>query len=493
MGKRADRYFFISVSWSTAAAFLSAFSRKKRSSSSVPAAHGSGTHRDAAGGFADPRARRPSVAMSGRASVTQLALPTGIKKLTNIAVVRLKKAGVRFEIACYKNTVVAWRDGFEKDLDNVLQTTKVYNNVSKGVFAKEEDLLRAFGTKDEEKVSLLILTDGELQVSEKERKNVFDTIFRDAVTVLVEKCVNPSTNRPYPPGMIERALREIHFSVDPMRSAKQQALAAIPKLRAIFPIKRAAMRFKFVVGHEWFDKTIQFLESGAVLDAVVERATKNTNNSESEIVCVADPSAYRLCDAYARDETGKTGRLEVVTVAVTEGGVSSGAFESSSGVSGVHEASSSGGVLLAKTDKSNERNEELGPSSDAIREVARDVRVLDLDAGVGDGGGADRRRASRASSLVAGAAPRSERGVELEAGAGVEVLYARGKIADLPESYASRRERFAPLDDIQDGWTVELRRRAGSSVVDAVFFDPDGVGYKAFADARREALKSKKR
>ena len=82
--------------------------------------------------------------MSGRPMKAQLSLTTGIKKLTNIAVVRLKKAGVRFEIACYKNTVVAWRDGFEKDLDNVLQTTKVYNNVSKGVFAKEEDLLRAF-------------------------------------------------------------------------------------------------------------------------------------------------------------------------------------------------------------------------------------------------------------------------------------------------------------------------------------------------------------
>jgi hypothetical protein len=27
--------------------------------------------------------------------------------------------------------------------------------------------------------------------------------------------------------------------------------------------------------------------------------------------------------------------------------------------------------------------------------------------------------------------------------------------------------------------------------VDAVFFDPDGVGYKAFADARREALRAK--
>ena len=44
--------------------------------------------------------------MSGRASVTQLALPTGIKKLTNIAVVRLKKHGVRFEIACYKLSLI---------------------------------------------------------------------------------------------------------------------------------------------------------------------------------------------------------------------------------------------------------------------------------------------------------------------------------------------------------------------------------------------------
>ena len=175
----------------------------------------------------------------------QLALPTGIKKLTNIAVVRLKKAGVRFEIACYKNTVVAWRDGFERDLDNVLQTTRVYTNVSKGVFAKEEDVLRAFGTKDESAVCEIILNQGELQVSDKERKVTLENIFRDAVTVLVEKCVNPETNRPYPPGVIERALREIHFSVDPMKGAKQQALAALPKLQTVFPIERAPMRIAF--------------------------------------------------------------------------------------------------------------------------------------------------------------------------------------------------------------------------------------------------------
>jgi len=431
--------------------------------------------------------------MSGRASVTQLALPTGIKKLTNIAVVRLKKAGVRFEIACYKNTVVAWRDGFEKDLDNVLQTTKVYNNVSKGVFAKEEDLLRAFGTKDEETVSRAILDTGELQVSEKERKNVFDVIFRDAVTVLVEKCVNPNTNRPYPPGMIERALREIHFSVDPMRSAKQQALAAIPKLRAVFPIKRAAMRFKLVVGSEWFEKTKTFLESGAVLDARVERTAHHDDEPSSlqkmsEIVCVADPSAYRACDAFVRDETGKTGRLEVVTVAVTEGGVSVGAFESGG-------AETTTGTVRTKAKPVKPAKPEPGAEpSETLARATRDLRLSDSgepSSFEASTDGPARRLPSSTARVLRDATPRSERGVAAEAGAGVEVLYARGKIADLPEAYASRRERFAPLDAVQAGWTVELRRRGGSSAVDAVFFDPDGVGYKAFADARREALRAK--
>ena len=34
--------------------------------------------------------------------------------------VRYKSHGKRFELACYKNKVINWRDGVEKDLDEVL-------------------------------------------------------------------------------------------------------------------------------------------------------------------------------------------------------------------------------------------------------------------------------------------------------------------------------------------------------------------------------------
>lgn len=52
----------------------------------------------------------------------------------------------------------------------------------------------------------------------------YDALFKDVASVLVQKCVNPETNRPYTGTMLERALRDAHFAVDPKRTAKQQAL-----------------------------------------------------------------------------------------------------------------------------------------------------------------------------------------------------------------------------------------------------------------------------
>ncbi|RVE65133.1 hypothetical protein OJAV_G00133630, partial [Oryzias javanicus] len=153
--------------------------------------------------------------------------PTNQIRLTNVAVVRMKKGGKRFEIACYKNKVMSWRTGAEKDLDEVLQTHSVFMNVSKGQTAKKDDLVKAFGTEDQTEICKQILAKGELQVSDKERQSQLETMFRDIATTVADKCVNPDTKRPYPVSLIERAMKDIHYSVKPNKSAKQQALEVI--------------------------------------------------------------------------------------------------------------------------------------------------------------------------------------------------------------------------------------------------------------------------
>lgn len=66
--------------------------------------------------------------------------PTNQKRHTNVAVVKLKTHGKRFELACYKNKVQSWRDGTEKDIGEVLQSDRIFTNVGKGEFANSKDL-----------------------------------------------------------------------------------------------------------------------------------------------------------------------------------------------------------------------------------------------------------------------------------------------------------------------------------------------------------------
>jgi hypothetical protein len=70
------------------------------------------------------------------------------------------------------------------------------------------------------------------------------------------------------------------------------------------------------------------------------------------------------------------------------------------------------------------------------------------------------------------------------------VLYVKGSIAGLPDEFASRKERFAELEQLQAGWEVELRSRGDT--VDAVFYAPDGTMVGTYATARRQALAASK-
>jgi len=59
-------------------------------------------------------------------------------------------------------------------------------------------------------------------VSERERQAGLESMYRDVATLVSDMCVNSETRRPYPTTLIERALKDCHFSVKPTKTAKQQ-------------------------------------------------------------------------------------------------------------------------------------------------------------------------------------------------------------------------------------------------------------------------------
>jgi len=240
--------------------------------------------------------------------MSKIFTPTNQIRLTNVAVIRMKKGGKRFEIACYKNKVISWRKGVEKNIDEVLQTHSVFTNVSKGAVAKREDLVQAFGIDDITEICKQILAKGEMQISEKERQSELSSQFKDIATNVADKCVNTESKRPYPVSIIEKAMKDIHFSVKPNKNVKQQALEVIGLLKDTMPLERARMRLKISCSNTKDTKLVK--EKLLPLCATIEHDDWDTGTTV--LICLIDPGHYKAIDELLRKETKGSGVLELL-------------------------------------------------------------------------------------------------------------------------------------------------------------------------------------
>lgn len=169
-----------------------------------------------------------------------LKQPVGFVKLTNVALVRYKAKGRRFEIACYPSKVVDWRNGQEKSLAEVLQSEEIFSNVEQGELAKAADLRSCFGELDREQITRLILDKGELQVSQRERDALAENVYNEVLTMLGQKLVYSATKRPVPLEQVKAALRAINFQPNINRPARQQASESLRQVEQQFNVERAA-------------------------------------------------------------------------------------------------------------------------------------------------------------------------------------------------------------------------------------------------------------
>lgn len=303
--------------------------------------------------------------------------PSNQIKLTNISLVRLKKGKKRFEIACYKNKVLEWRNGIEKDLDEVLQIPNVFLNVSKGQTAPAADLAKAFGPKTSvDDIIQEILNKGELQVGEKERHAQLDRVHNEVISIVASKLVDPKSKRVYTPGMIEKALdmlssqgSQAHQSdktatgsgagtpvtgedgeakpvakkehtwtgVVATKSAKSQALEAMKALIANQPIPVARARMKLRItcptgvlkqaaksaapkpldGEEDGEEKVKGTVKDRILSFVEQIESQDVMGSEWEVIGFVEPGAFKGLGDFIGGETKGQGRVEVLDMAVT--------------------------------------------------------------------------------------------------------------------------------------------------------------------------------
>ena len=236
----------------------------------------------------------------------------------------------RFELACYKNKLLEYRSGAEKDLDNVLQVPTVFLSVSKAQTAPSAELAKSFGAgTPREEILQEILRKGEVQVGERERKDILERVEKEVLDIVSGRLVDPTTKRVYTSGMISKALDQLSSAsgqqqsgdgtgaseeqpkkpmwtgVSSNRSAKSQALDAMKALIAWqpIPVMRARMRLRVTCPVSLLKQSVKAAPGAAA--AGKEKETSGGGSKSNKKGKGSKKSAKRGDDSDA--EAGESG------------------------------------------------------------------------------------------------------------------------------------------------------------------------------------------
>src|SRR5438552_644970 len=155
---------------------------------------------------------------------------------------RLSKGQDRFEILVKPQPALDYKLGKPIPISQVLMIEEVYSDSGKGTRASEEKLEKHFGTIDPVKVAEEIMKSGELQLTTEQRRQLIDEKRRQIISIISRNAIDPRSGAPHPPLRIEQALEQIRISIDPYKSAEEQAKQVIEVLRPVLPIKMEQMR-----------------------------------------------------------------------------------------------------------------------------------------------------------------------------------------------------------------------------------------------------------
>ncbi|QDX41591.1 ribosome assembly factor SBDS [Salarchaeum sp. JOR-1] len=152
---------------------------------------------------------------------------------------RLESHGERFEVLIDPDAALAMKRGeFDGDLEDVIAARDVFENASRGDRPAEEDLEEVFGTTDPLEIIPEVVERGEIQITAEQRKEMQEQKRKNLINTIARNAVNPQMdNAPHPPDRIENALEQAGFTVDPMEPVENQVDDALDALRPVIPIR----------------------------------------------------------------------------------------------------------------------------------------------------------------------------------------------------------------------------------------------------------------
>ena len=162
--------------------------------------------------------------------------------LEDAVTARYETGGNRFEILIDPKAAQSYREGDEIDWEEAIAADGVWTDSAKGDRAPDILVNDAFGTTELIEIYKKILTEGTIQLTAQQRKEMVDQKKKQIVAHIVANAMNPQTGGPHPPQRIENAIDEARFSVDPMEAIEKQVEKLIKLIKPLIPISFEKIR-----------------------------------------------------------------------------------------------------------------------------------------------------------------------------------------------------------------------------------------------------------
>lgn len=182
------------------------------------------------------------------------------KQKESYTIARLVR-GETFEILVDPDNALRYKMGEKIPISKVLIYEEIYTDAKKGIRASEEQLMKAFKTRDKLAIATKILTEGTLQITSEQRHRLIEEKKRQIIEFISKNAVDPRTRLPHPPQRVELAMEQAGVSIDPFIDAKEQAMKVIEKLSPILPMKVGMTRMYVRVPGEYVGKAYGLLKN----------------------------------------------------------------------------------------------------------------------------------------------------------------------------------------------------------------------------------------
>jgi len=175
-------------------------------------------------------------------------------------VIRLKKAGMKFEVLADPDKALEFRKGRSLNVEEILAYPGVYHDVRRGDAIPENELQGNFGTTNVFQVAKKVIVEGELQFTTEQRRRFVEEKRREIADIISKRGINPQTNTVHPPQRVLNAMDKAGVHVDPFIEAELQVNKIVESIKTLLPIKFQRIIVQIIIPPQFSGKLYSVLK-----------------------------------------------------------------------------------------------------------------------------------------------------------------------------------------------------------------------------------------